>query len=57
MNPQEISELMKDSVACPSSGIDFVGFPDPNRGWYVNGTGAETRAESEKRAAKFFLWL
>ena len=39
--------------------IDFVGFDDddPNRGWYYHGTGAETRAASETRAAKFYLWL
>ena len=37
--------------------VDFVGFPDTHRGWYCHATGPETRAESEARAAKFFLWL
>jgi broad specificity phosphatase PhoE len=31
MNPQEISELLKDSVDNPEKNVDFVGFPDPNR--------------------------
>ena len=56
MNPLEISELMKDSVSDPSD-LEFIGFPDSSRGWYVNGKGPETRAESEARAAKFYLWL
>lgn len=56
MKPKEISELLKDCVSKPSD-IGFVGFPKPDRGWYINGTGAETRAESETRAAKFYLWL
>lgn len=30
MNPQEISELMKDCVASPSD-IEFIGFPEPQR--------------------------
>lgn len=56
MNPTEIASLMKDAVAKPTD-LDFDGFPDPSRGWYVGGKGAETRAEAETRAAKFFLWL
>jgi len=57
MNSSEISDLLKDAVADPSQDIDFVGFPNPERGWYLNATSSETRAESEIRAAKFFLWL
>lgn len=57
MNPQEIRELMKDCVQNLDTDMEFVGFPDPNRGWYVLGKGPETRADSEKRAAKFYLWL
>lgn len=57
MNPQEIRELMKGCVQDIERDMEFVGFPDPNRGWYVLGTGPETRANSEKRAAKFYLWL
>jgi len=53
MNPQEIAELLKDST----SDLSFAGFPDENRGWYVHGEGAESRAESEARAAKFYVWL
>jgi broad specificity phosphatase PhoE len=41
----------------PSQPLDFTGFPDPDRGWYVHGQGPETRAASEQRAAKFYLWL
>jgi len=37
--------------------VDFVGFPDPNRGWYCNGIGAESREQAEDRAARFYLWL
>lgn len=56
MSPQEIRNLYKDCTKSPED-IEFVGFPDPNRGWYVNGTGEETRDQAEMRAAKFFLWL
>jgi hypothetical protein len=56
MNPTEITELLKDCISSPND-IEFVGFPKPDRGWYINGTGAETRAKSEARAAKFFLWM
>jgi hypothetical protein len=56
MNPAEIRELLKDCVDSPED-IEFVGFPQPDRGWYIDGTGPETRAHSERRAAKFYLWL
>jgi hypothetical protein len=56
MTPAQIRELMKDCVESQSD-IQFVGFPKLDRGWYFHGTGAETRAESEARAAKFFLWF
>ena len=55
MTPAEILELMKDCIHSEND-IEFVGFPEP-RGWYSLGKGAETRAESEKRAAKFYLWF
>lgn len=60
MNPDEITQLLKEhlsdveKVLCK---IEFVGFVDPHRGWYCQATGAETRAESEERSAKFYLWL
>jgi ribosomal protein S18 acetylase RimI-like enzyme len=57
MNPQEIRELLNDCVQDIDQDIEFVGFPDPNRGWYMEGTGPETRQHSEARAAKFYLWL
>jgi broad specificity phosphatase PhoE/GNAT superfamily N-acetyltransferase len=53
MNPQEITQLMKDAT----SDLEFTGFPLENRGWYVHGVGAETRSQSEARAAKFYTWL
>lgn len=56
MTPAEIREMLKDCVDDPSE-IQFEGFPDMERGWYVLGTGPETRAESEVRAAKFYTWL
>jgi hypothetical protein len=56
MNPAEIRELLKNCVDSPED-IEFVGFPQPDRGWYIDGTGPETRAHSERRAAKFYLWL
>ena len=56
MTPAEIRDLLKDCVASPND-IEFVGFPQPDRGWYIDGTGPETRAHSERRAAKFYLWL
>ena len=57
MNPSQICELLKDGVEDTNRDIDFVGFDDPCRGWYMHGTGPETREESEIRAAKFYLWF
>ena len=61
MNPQQITELMYENLIESSQqdlcSLEFVGFPDSERGWYCNATGAETRAQSEERAAKFYLWL
>lgn len=56
MNPNAIRALMKNCVGSDND-LEFEGFPDPERGWYVNGKGAETRMESEVRASKFYLWL
>lgn len=53
MNPTEIEEMLKDST----NDLQFEGFALSDRGWYVHGEGAETRAESEARAAKFYIWL
>lgn len=53
MNPSEIRELLQNST----NNVTFTGFPLENRGWYVEGKGAETRAQSEARAAKFYVWL
>ena len=57
MNPKEIREFLKNCVQNIERDIEFVGFPDPDRGWYVLGTGPESRASSEARAAKFYLWF
>lgn len=57
MNPDEIRELMKDCVQDMERDMEFVGFPQADRGWYILGKGPETRPESEARAAKFYLWL
>jgi N-acetylglutamate synthase-like GNAT family acetyltransferase len=56
MNPNQIREVLKDSIQSDDD-IQFEGFPKPDRGWYVNGKGAETRMESETRASTFYLWL
>lgn len=45
------------AAATTAAAVDSVGFPDPDRGWWCEGTGPETRPESEQRAAKFYLWL
>jgi phosphohistidine phosphatase SixA len=69
MTPTEITDFLSQPPPPPSSSssssssspnvmeINFVGFPKPNRGWYCNGTGPETRTESEQRATKFYMWL
>mmetsp|Transcript_2463 Transcript_2463/g.3892 ORF Transcript_2463/g.3892 Transcript_2463/m.3892 type:complete len:496 (+) Transcript_2463:61-1548(+) len=58
LNPSEIRELMKDCVGDDGDdALEFEGFPDADRGWYVNGKGAENREQSEVRASKFYLWL
>lgn len=56
MPPDEIRELLHEPQHGPQS-LDFVGFPHPQKGWYCNGQGAETRQASERRAAKFYVWL
>lgn len=62
MTPAEIKQLITenqppDVAKQLSKDIDFVGFPHPDRGWYADGQSSETRAESEERAARFYLWL
>jgi N-acetylglutamate synthase-like GNAT family acetyltransferase len=58
MNPNEIREFLKNCVDDPIKDIEFAGFQnnDSGKGWYV-GTGPESRAEAEQRAAKYCLWL
>jgi hypothetical protein len=54
MNQHEIRQMISPAVSCMS----FVGFSeDESEGWYAHANGPETRQESEKRAAAFFLWL
>lgn len=54
MNAAQINALLSPANTHPT----FVGFQSGiERGWYAHGTGPETRAESEDRAAKFYLWL
>lgn len=57
MNQVEISHLL--SLSGVTTQPSFVGFDehDVHRGWYAYGTGREERADSEARAAKFYLWL
>ena len=62
MNPAEIASLLNSGAPpsdCSPPPLSFVGFDpeDASAGWYAHGTGPETRAESESRAAKFYLWL
>lgn len=57
MNQVEISHLL--SLSGVATQPSFIGFDehDVHRGWYAYGTGREERADSEARAAKFYLWL
>jgi hypothetical protein len=57
MTPAEITALLQQNKQAHPKDIQFVGFPEPDKGWYCNGTAAETRAESEVRASKFYVWL
>jgi N-acetylglutamate synthase-like GNAT family acetyltransferase len=63
MTPNEIRYLLKDCVSSDpeenKNQLQFIGFPHSSgdRGWYADGTGPETRAEAEVRAAKYCLWL
>jgi hypothetical protein len=56
LNPSRISDLLQDVVSDPSN-LEFEGFPDPERGWFINSHRAENRSEAEDRAAKFYVWL
>jgi broad specificity phosphatase PhoE/N-acetylglutamate synthase-like GNAT family acetyltransferase len=56
MNQHAIKDFL--STATASKPPSFVGFDeDPSVGWYNHGTGPETRAQSEIRAAAFYMWL
>lgn len=58
MNPSAITQLLQhEPDGYYPKDIRFVGFPDPERGWYIDGKGPETREEAEQRAARFYLWL
>ncbi|GKY95271.1 hypothetical protein MPSEU_000489300 [Mayamaea pseudoterrestris] len=46
-----------DDDSAPCDWLRFTGFSDASKGWYAHGKAAETRAESEVRAAKFYVWL
>ena len=55
MNQNDIKEFLSLGG---NSNVSFYGFDeDPNKGWYSHGKCAETRAESESRAAAFYAWL
>jgi len=56
MNQNQIQDLLSPS----NTKASFIGVgqqDDTNSGWYSHGTTEETRAESETRAAVFYLWL
>ena len=56
MNAEQINETLLYPAGVKDA--SFVAFPKGNEhGWYANGTGPETRPESEERAAKFYVWL
>lgn len=56
MNQHAIKDFLSSATA--SNPPSFVGFDkDPSAGWYDHGTGPETRAQSESRAAAFYMWL
>jgi hypothetical protein len=61
MNREEIAQLLHANLDATQRNlcqIEYVGFPDDQqRGWFCHATGAETRAQSEERATKFYLWL
>mmetsp|Transcript_17776 Transcript_17776/g.25018 ORF Transcript_17776/g.25018 Transcript_17776/m.25018 type:complete len:534 (+) Transcript_17776:151-1752(+) len=70
MNPKQIHDMVRHCFPTSDGNggdtenkdqddkrIIFEGFPEKDRGWYVNGTGAEKLSEAEQRAAKFYLWL
>jgi hypothetical protein len=54
MNQNDIKEFL----SLGNTNVSFDSFnKDPSKGWYAHGKGAETRAESESRAATFYTWL
>ena len=56
MNAEQINETLLYPAGVKDAA--FVAFPKGSEhGWYANGTGPETRPESEERAAKFYVWL
>lgn len=52
-----IQQTINERLISSCCNVNFVGFPDSDRGWYCNGTSNETRAESEIRASKFYTWF
>jgi len=62
MNPEQVTQVLKQGYKNQDSSsrvsMEFTGFPeDTQLGWYHGAKGEETRASSEERAAKFYLWL
>lgn len=67
MSPEQIGRLLAPALADerpagadapdPPVGASFEGFGGSAVGWYAGGTGPETRAESEQRASRFYIWL
>lgn len=63
MNPDSIRQFLAgeedtaEASVLPGTNIQFEGFPDPHRGWYVEGTSSESREQAEERASRFYVWL
>jgi len=57
MSQKEISGLLKEYAGIEEAVFEGFDKEDENKGWYADGTGMESREQSEVRSAKFFLWL
>lgn len=64
MTPSEIGTVLREhyddkvkDLDCSKLAISYEGFPDMEKGWYCGAKGPGTRADSEVRATKMYLWL
>lgn len=55
MRPDEIRKVLDPKNAIPTTSLQFEHFEN-GRGWWIQ-EGTESRAQAQRRASKFYVWL